>query len=166
MDVITHTLTPEYVAMAFGVWLHSVPLDGAITYSVLYLHSNFGENQLYPSSFGISPLATSHPRTFPGTSVRSSSTCYGTFNLLMARSLGFGSNTAYLSALLRLAFASAPYLLLNLACNINSPVHSAKGTPSHINVLWLFVHGFSILFHSPPGVLFTFPSRYLFTIGH
>ena len=26
--------------------------------------------------------------------------------------------------------------------------------------------GFQILFHSPPGVLFTFPSRYYFTIGH
>ena len=26
--------------------------------------------------------------------------------------------------------------------------------------------GFHVLFHSPPGVLFTFPSRYLFTIGH
>ena len=25
---------------------------------------------------------------------------------------------------------------------------------------------FQCLFHSPPGVLFTFPSRYLFTIGH
>ena len=25
---------------------------------------------------------------------------------------------------------------------------------------------FQFLFHSPPGVLFTFPSRYLFTIGH
>ena len=25
---------------------------------------------------------------------------------------------------------------------------------------------FQILFHSPPGVLFTFPSRYSFTIGH
>jgi hypothetical protein len=25
---------------------------------------------------------------------------------------------------------------------------------------------FQALFHSPPGVLFTFPSRYLFTIGH
>ncbi len=24
---------------------------------------------------------------------------------------------------------------------------------------------FQVLFHSPPGVLFTFPSRYLFTIG-
>ena len=57
----------------------------------------------------------------------------------MARSLGFGSNTAYYVALFRLGFPSAPYILLNLACNINSPVHSAKGTPSPINGLWLFV---------------------------
>ena len=26
--------------------------------------------------------------------------------------------------------------------------------------------GFQVLFHSPPGVLFTFPSRYFFSIGH
>ena len=57
----------------------------------------------------------------------------------MVRSLGFGSNTAYSFALLRLAFASAPFLQLNLACNINSPVHSAKGTPSPFNGLWLLV---------------------------
>jgi hypothetical protein len=25
---------------------------------------------------------------------------------------------------------------------------------------------FQVLFHSPPGVLFTFPSRYFFAIGH
>ena len=34
-------------------------------------------------------------------------------------------------------------------------------------VLYLLVNtGFQVLFHSPPGVLFTFPSRYWFTIGH
>ena len=38
-------------------------------------------------------------------------------------------------ALLRLAFASAPYLLLNLARYRNSPVHSTKGTPSPFNGL-------------------------------
>lgn len=38
------------------------------------------------------------------------------FNLLMARSPGFGSTTSDYSALLRLAFAAAPHLLLNLAC--------------------------------------------------
>ena len=26
--------------------------------------------------------------------------------------------------------------------------------------------GFQVLFHSPPGVLFTFPSQYFYTIGH
>jgi hypothetical protein len=33
-------------------------------------------------------------------------------------------------------------------------------------VLRLLVNdGFQVLFHSPPGVLFTFPSRYWFAIG-
>ena len=26
--------------------------------------------------------------------------------------------------------------------------------------------GFQVLFHSPPGVLFTFPSQYYYSIGH
>ena len=70
-------------------------------------------------------------------------------------------------ALLRLAFASAPHILLNLAPYRNSPVHSTKGTLSPINGLELVVGTrFQVLFHSPPGVLFTFPSRYWFTIGH
>ena len=69
-------------------------------------------------------------------------------------------------ALLRLAFATAPYFLLNLAQYGNSPVHSTKGTPSPLNGLWLFVSiRFQDLFHSAPAVLFTFPSRYWFTIG-
>src|SRR5699024_12101482 len=58
-------------------------------------------------------------------------------------------------------------LTLNLAYDRNSPVHSTKGTPSPINGLRLLVSArFQVLFHSPPGVLFTFPSRYWFTIGH
>ena len=33
--------------------------------------------------------------------------------------------------------------------------------------LRLFVNkGFQVLFHSPPGVLFNFPSQYFFAIGH
>ena len=57
--------------------------------------------------------------------------------------------------------------MLNLACNRNSPDRSTKSTPSHFNVLRLLVNtGFQVLFHSPPGVLFTFPSRYFFSIGH
>src|SRR5699024_3540501 len=56
---------------------------------------------------------------------------------------------------------------LNLAYDRNSRVHSAIGTPSRINALRLIVSTrFQVLFHSPFGVLFTFPSRYWFTIGH
>ena len=67
----------------------------------------------------------------------------------------------------RFLFGSVPYIVLNLAIYNNSPDRSTKSTISHLNVLYLLVNiGFQVLFHSPPGVLFTFPSRYCFTIGH
>ena len=57
--------------------------------------------------------------------------------------------------------------VLNLAAYNNSPDHSTKGTTSHINVLCVLVNTeFQVLFHSTLAVLFTFPSRYCFTIGH
>jgi hypothetical protein len=69
-------------------------------------------------------------------------------------------------ALFRRAFATAPASHLNLARDRNSPVHSTKGTPSGMNALRLIVGTrFQVLFHSAPAVLFTFPSRYWFTIG-
>ena len=73
-----------------------------------------------------------------------------------------------LLALFRLALASAPKLqFLNLAAYINSPDRSTKSTRSHINMLSVLVGTrFQVLFHSPPGVLFTFPSRYCSSIGH
>ena len=56
---------------------------------------------------------------------------------------------------------------LNLAAYYNSPDRSTKSTTSHLNVLCVLVNtGFQVLFHSPPGVLFTFPSQYCSTIGH
>ena len=57
---------------------------------------------------------------------------------------------------------------LNLATNRNSLAHSTKGTPSQARGLLRLLVGtrFQVLFHSPPGVLFTFPSRYWSTIGH
>ena len=52
----------------------------------------------------------------------------------------------------------------------NSPDHNAKGTQSgdvrRRSLLPLVGTRFQVLFHSPSGVLFTFPSRYCFTIGH
>ena len=70
-------------------------------------------------------------------------------------------------ALLRLAFATAPSRLTSPRAS-DSLAHSTKGTPSHPKrVLRLLVGArFQVLFHSPPGVLFTFPSRYWFAIGH
>ena len=66
----------------------------------------------------------------------------------------------------RSRFGSIP-LVLNLATYNNSPDRSTKSTLSSFNALQLLVNiGFQILFHSPPGVLFTFPSRYFSTIGH
>src|ERR1700709_2218152 len=61
---------------------------------------------------------------------------------------------------------------LKLAANRNSLTHYTKGTPSQHTALARGAaptacrHPVSGLFHSPFGVLFTFPSRYLFTIGH
>ena len=56
---------------------------------------------------------------------------------------------------------------LNLAAYINSPDRSTKSTTSHLNVFCVLVNiKFQVLFHSAPAVLFTFPSRYCFTIGH
>ena len=63
-------------------------------------------------------------------------------------------------ALLRLAFASAPMLQhLNLAAYHNSLARSTKSTRSLPLPLLVGIR-FQVLFHSPPGVLFTFPSRY------
>ena len=87
----------------------------------------------------------------------------------MVRSLGFGSITYDLSRPFktRFPFGSIPYIVFNLAIYNNSPDRSTKSTISRLKSLYLLVNiGFQILFHSPPGVLFTFPSRYFSTIGH
>ena len=87
----------------------------------------------------------------------------------MDRSPGFGSITydLYRPFQTRFHFGSIPYSVLNLAIYNNSLDRSTKSTISHLNVLYLLVNiGFQVLFHSPPGVLFNFPSRYFFTIGH
>ncbi len=71
-DLSTRSLTPE------GKYLHSSltefgnpgrtpsPISALLQYSYLEASPKaiFGENQLFPSSIGISPLPTPHPRTF------------------------------------------------------------------------------------------------------
>ena len=86
----------------------------------------------------------------------------------MNRSLGFGSITydfAPFSDSLSLRLRT--FSILNLAIFNNSLDRSTKSTTSLFNELCVLVNiGFQVLFHSPPGVLFTFPSRYCFSIGH
>ena len=102
------------------------------------------------------------PALFSGRLVRSSIMFYHNFNLLMDRSPGFGSTTYNSFALFRLAFASAPYLQYLTSLHIvtrRSVLQKVRGRALH--ALPLLVNtGFQVLFHSPPGVLFTFPSRY------
>ena len=94
--------------------------------------------------------------------VRSSIAFYGNFNLDMDRSPGFGSAPTDSFALLRLGFPSAPHLWC-----LTSPASATRRTvlqkvrgstykvvPQLVNI-W-----FQVLFHSPPGVLFTVPSQY------
>ena len=119
---------------------------------------------------GLSPLPTGHPPGFQPWWVRPSTRSYPRFSLPMGRSLGFGSRARdwspvsdSLSLRLRLIDLTSPR-------TANSPAHSSKGTPSLALVAQhelrqLVGSRFQVLFHSPPGVLFTFPSRYWFTIG-
>ena len=65
-------------------------------------------------------------------------------------------------ALLKLAFAAAPILkILTSLHNATRRSVLQKVRDRTSLVLSLLVNtGFQVLFHSPPGVLFTFPSRY------
>src|SRR5919199_2522788 len=131
---------------------------------------HFGENQLQLSLIGLSPPPTGHPPGFQPWWVRPSTGSYPRFSLPMGRSLGFGSRARDYDARLGLAFATATSHDLTSPRTANSPAHSSKGTPSPALVAQhelrqLVGSRFQVLFHSPPGVLFTFPSRYWFTIG-
>src|SRR4029434_7767282 len=75
------------------------------------------------------------------------------------------------NALFGLAFATAPPHGLTSPRTTNSQAHSSKGTPSPLatktsQLRRIVGTRFQVLFHSPPGVLFTFPSRYSSAIGH
>ena len=67
-----------------------------------------------------------------------------------------------LSALFRLAFASAPrlYRLTSQHNVTRRPVLQKVRHHTRVVLCLLVSIRFQVLFHSPPGVLFTFPSRY------
>ena len=92
---------------------------------------HFGEYELSPSLISLSPLPSSHPKTFQRLPVRSSILCYQNFNLLKGRSLGFASTPAdYTPYSDSLSLRLTCIVTLNLANKSNSQVHYAKGTPS------------------------------------
>ena len=108
-------------------------------YTVLIMNrcasTHFGENQLAPSSIGISPLTITHLTIFKDRRVRTFTWCYPSFILVMVRSPGFGSirsdrppkrYIAIVTTCFRLGFGN----ILNQATSYKSPAHSSTGTRS------------------------------------
>ena len=110
---------------------------------------HFGEYELFPSLIGLSPLPTSHPKTFQRQRVRSSTMCYHSFNLLIGRSLGFASTTANLIALFRLAFAlGAPLNGLTMLATVTRRLIMQKARRHPKGLRPLVSVWFQGLFHS------------------
>jgi hypothetical protein len=135
---------------------------------------HFGENQLSRSLIGLSPLPTGHPPTFQRWWVRASTPSYRRFTLPMGRSLRFGSAARDSKRPLRTRFRYGSPTRVNLATHSQLAGsffkrHAVTGPPSNDEdhrLRRLVGTRFQVLFHSPPGVLFTFPSRYSSAIGH
>ena len=118
----------------------------------------------------LSLLSTGHRLNFQLECVRPSTQSYPRFSLPMDRSPGFGSAACDFVALFRLAFASAS------PRGLTSPqtttrwliMQKVRGRtlPKAIVLPLLVDTRFQVLFTPLAGVLFTFPSRYLFAIGH
>ena len=116
---------------------------------------------------GLSPLSTGHPLRFQPKWVRASTGSYPRFTLPMDSSPGFASAACDSNRPVQARFRCGS-VSLNLAACRDSQAHSTKGTrsPSSERLPLLGGARFQALFHSPLGVLFTFPSRYWFAIGH
>ena len=134
---------------------------------------HFGENQLSRSLIGLSPLHTGHPPGFQPWWVRSSTRSYPRFNLPMRRSPRFGSTACDSNALFRLAFATAtphgltsPHTITRRLILQKARSH-ITGDPKTTYAPTACRHTVSGTISQPlTGALFTFPSRYSFTIGH
>ena len=83
---------------------------------------------------GLSPLPTSHPSVFQHAMVRSFTRCYSSFNLLMGRSLSFGSTAYDLRRAINTRFRFGSGVSgLNLAVYSKSQTHYAKGMQSSLS---------------------------------
>ena len=101
--------------------------------------------------------------------VRTSKAFYGSFILDMGRSPGFGSAYCDFRPIKTwFPFGSAcPHAYPRRKTQLAGPFYKKYAVALPRVALPPVVNtGFQVLFHSPPGVLFTFPSRYCFAIGH
>jgi hypothetical protein len=116
----------------------------------------------------LSPLSSAHPSCFQPTPVRSSLWCYPEFNLAKDRSPTFASIPHDLSPYSDLLSLRLPVLTVNLTpCRMTSRLikQKARSHPACAGLLLFVSIRFQVLFTPLTGVLFTFPSRYWFTIG-
>ena len=117
---------------------------------------------------GLSPLPSTHPNPFQRKLVRTSSACYRTFILVKGRSLGFASTaTDY-----KTPSSDSLSLRLRVFKHLTWPVTVTRRLimqkARRHRITWLrplVSAGFQVLFTPVCPVLFTFPSRYYFTIG-
>ena len=115
----------------------------------------------------LSLLSTGHPLRFQPKWVRPSTESYLCFSLPMDRSPGFASTTYDYDAILKARFhygsfqnLTSPHIVTRWLILQKARRHAARALRLLVGIR------FQVLFHSPLGVLFTFPSRYWFTIGH
>ena len=115
---------------------------------------------------GLSPLSTGHPLRFQPKWVRPSTGSYPRFSLPMGSSPGFASTTRDYVAVLKTRFRCGSLKSLTSPRIVTRWLILQKARRHTVLVLRLLVGArFQALFHSPLGVLFTFPSRYWFAIG-
>src|SRR5881397_2767032 len=134
---------PSSITQEFGVWLGEVSLFGSRTHPVLYLlRTHFsrpylnmfrGEPAISELDWPFTPTQKSSER-FSTHTVRSSTACYGGFNLLLGRSprLRVYAHAPGRPIQTRFRSASGPEGL-KLRVSSNSLRHNAKGTPSADN---------------------------------
>ena len=93
--------------------------------------------------------------------LRSSTGFYSCFNLIMDRSPGFGSALTDLtpsSDLVSLRLRTFRYLTSPVSATRRTVLQKVRGRACALPLL--VNTRFQVLFHSPPGVLFTVPSQY------
>ena len=168
MALICHRLTPVEQVSAIRSLIEFGKLCGPLAHSVLYLQ--YSPTRLALKLFRGEPAISEFDWNF--SAIHSSSPHFSTYvwfgpprRLTAASSCPWIGHpvSGVLYATIRPFQTRFPCgsgaLHLNLAAYSNSPARSTKSTRS-LSLPLLVNIGFQVLFHSPPGVLFTFPSRY------